>query len=395
MDQIIMRGKPQAQPDFLTVINLNQCVPEDHPLRAIKRRVDAVLKKLSPLFEELYEELGRPSIPPEQLLKARVLTALYSVRSERLFCGQLGYNLLWLWFLDREFAEGSFDHSIFAKNYDRVLSADVARLFFLEVYDLSRQEGWTSDEHFTADGTLIESWASLKSFVRKDGADDQKVQSAKDEDPGNPTINFRGEKRRNDTHQSTTDPESVLYRKASGQAARLCLGGHVLMENRNGLCADFTLHNPITDPEPVVALQQADAHAKLHGGVRVKTMGSGQGVSPERICARLPGPGDCAPRRVQGQGERGRVGRTHHDPAELPSQSENQKTGGGDIWLAQDGGWIQTEPVSGTRTDASLGLLCSGHLQFVADGTSGTGGHELIGGSLVRPPAKRHQDGAG
>jgi len=269
-----MRGKPQAQPDFLTVINLNQCVPADHPLRAIKRRVDAVLKKLSPLFNELYEELGRPSIPPEQLLKARVLTALYSVRSERLFCEQLGYNLLWLWFLDREFAEGSFDHSIFAKNYDRVLSADVAKLFFLEVYALSRHEGWTSDEHFTADGTLIESWASLKSFVRKDGADDQKVQSAKDEDPGNPTINFRGDKRRNDTHQSTTDPESVLYRKASGQAARLCFGGHVLMENRNGLCADFTLHNPITDPESAVALQQADAHAKLYGGVTVKTMGA-------------------------------------------------------------------------------------------------------------------------
>ena len=279
-----MRGKPQAQPDFLTVINLNQCVPADHPLRAIKRRVDTVLKKLSPLFDDLYEELGRPSIPPEQLLKARVLTALYSVRSERLFCEQLGYNLLWLWFLDREFAEGSFDHSIFAKNYDRVLSADVAKLFFLEVYDLSRQEGWTSNEHFTADGTLIESWASLKSFVRKDGADDQKVQSAKDEDPGNPTINFRGEKRRNDTHQSTTDPESVLYRKASGKEARLCFGGHVLMENRNGLCADFTLHNPITEPEPVVALQQADVHAKLDGGVTVKTLGADKGITRKDLC---------------------------------------------------------------------------------------------------------------
>jgi transposase len=269
-----MRGKPQAQPDFLTVINLNQSVPANHPLRAIKRQVDCVLQKLSPLFEELYAADGRGSIPPEQLLKARVLTALYSVRSERLFCDQLGYNLLWLWFLDREFSEGSFDHSVFAKNYERVLSAEVAKLFFLEVYDLSRQAGWTSNEHFTADGTLIEAWASLKSFVRKDGADDPKVQSAKDEDPGNPTINFHGEKRRNDTHQSTTDPDSVLYRKASGQAAKLCFGGHVLMENRNGLCADFTLHNPITEPEPMVALQQADAHAKLYGGVMVKTLGA-------------------------------------------------------------------------------------------------------------------------
>jgi len=215
-----MRGKSQAQPDFLTVVNLNACVPGDHPLRAIKRRVDTVLQKLSPLFDQLYAEQGRASIPPEQLLKARVLTALYSVRSERLFCEQLGYNLLWLWFLDREFSEGSFDHSIFAKNYERVLSADVAKLFFAEVYDLSRQEGWTSDEHFTADGTLIESWASLKSFVRKDGSHQKKVDSAKDDDPGNPTISFHGEKRCNQTHRSTTDPDSVLYRKAKGKEAR-------------------------------------------------------------------------------------------------------------------------------------------------------------------------------
>jgi len=272
-----MRGKPQAQPDFLTVINLNATVPEDHPLRPIKRHVDAVLKKLSPLFDDLYEADGRPSIPPEQLLKARVLTALFSVRSERMFCEQLGYNLLWLWFLDREFSDGSFDHSVFAKNYERVLSADVAKLFFAEVYDLSRQAGWTSDEHFTADGTLIESWASLKSFVRKDGADAKKVQAAKDEDPGNPTINFRGEQRRNDTHHSTTDPESVLYRKANGQTAKLCFGGHILMENRHGLCADFTIHNPIAEPEPVVALQQVQAHQALHEGVRVKTVGADKG----------------------------------------------------------------------------------------------------------------------
>lgn len=274
MDRIEMRGKPQAQPDFLTVINLNQCVPPHHPLRAIKRHTDAVLKRLSPLFDDLYEELGRPSIPPEQLLKARVLTALYTVRSERLFCEQLGYNLLWLWFLDREFSEGSFDHSVFAKNYERVLSADVAKLFFVEVYDLSRQEGWTSDAHFTADGTLIESWASLKSFVRKDGADAAKVQSAKDEDPGNPSVNFRGEQRRNDTHQSTTDPESVLYRKASGKEARLCFGGHLLMENRHGLCADFTLHHPFAEPEPAVALRQLDEHTQLHEGTAPATIGA-------------------------------------------------------------------------------------------------------------------------
>ena len=270
----LMRGKPQAQPDFLTVINLNQSVPANHPLRAIKRQVDSVLHKLSPLFDDLYAEDGRGSIPPEQLLKARVLTALYSVRSERLFCDQLGYNLLWLWFLDREFSEGSIDHSVFAKNYERVLSADVAKLFFAEVYDLSRQAGWTSDEHFTADGTLIEAWASLKSFVRKDGADAKKIQSAKDEDPGNPTVDFRGEKRCNDTHQSTTDGDSVLYRKAKGKEAKLSFGAHLLMENRHGLCADFTLHNPIGEPEPVMALRQLDAHTQLHQGVTPKTIGA-------------------------------------------------------------------------------------------------------------------------
>jgi len=258
----------------MTVINLNQSVPADHPLRAIKQRVDAVLKKLSPLFDELYAEGGRDSVPPEQLLKARVLTALYSVRSERLFCEQLGYNLLWLWFLDREFSEGSFNHSVFAKNYQRVLSADVAKLFFAEVYDQSRQEGWTSNEHFTADGTLIESWASLKSFVRKDGGDQQKVDSAKDDDPSNPTINFHGEKRRNDTHHSTTDGDSVLYRKAKGKEAKLSFGAHLLMENRHGLCAEFSLHNPITKSEPTMALRQLDEHTQLHRGVAPKTIGA-------------------------------------------------------------------------------------------------------------------------
>jgi transposase len=267
-----MRGKPEAQPEFLTVANLNAIVPADHPLRGIKRRVDAVLQKLSPLFDALYTDTGRPSIPPEQLLKARVLTALYSVRSERLFCEQLGYNLLWLWFLDRELSEGSFDHSLFAKNYERVLSAEVAQLFFIEVYELSRVEGWTSDVHFSADGTLIESWASLKSFVRKDGGDQKKIDSAKDDDPGNPTISFRGEKRKNDTHQSTTDPDSVLYCKGHGREARLCFGAHLLMENRHGLCASFTLHNPIREPEPVLALRQIDEHPQLHEGVAPRTL---------------------------------------------------------------------------------------------------------------------------
>ena len=182
----------------------------------------------------------------------------------------------------------------------------MAQLFFLEVYDLSRQEGWTRDTHFTADGTLLESWASLKSFVRQDGTDEKKVAAAQDEDPGNPSVNFRGEKRGHDTHQSRTDPDSVLYRKAHGKEARLYLGGHVLMENRHGLCAEFTLHNPITEPEPAVALRQLDEHAELHAGVNPATVGAtkgyhrkdfvqgcrARGISPPVACkAKVPVPG--------------------------------------------------------------------------------------------------------
>jgi len=279
-----MRGKPKAQPEFLTTINLNQRVPAEHPLRGIKARVDKVLARLSPLFDALYADEGRPSIPPEQLLKSRIVMALYSVRSERLFCEQLAYNLLWLWFLDRELDEGTFDPTVFTHNYERVLSAEAAQLFFAEIYELSQQEGWTSDQHFTADGTLIEAWASLKSFVRKDGKGRSQVQSAKDDDPSNPTLNFRGEKRTNATHRSTTDPESVLYRKASGRESKLCFGTQVLMENRHGLCAAITVHNPIAQDEPTVALTQVDEHRHLHGA-RITTLGADKAYHQKKFVA--------------------------------------------------------------------------------------------------------------
>lgn len=234
-------------------------------------------------------------------------TARYPVRSERLCCAQLGYPLLRLWFLDRECSEGGFHHSVFAKNCQRVLSADVAGLFFAEVCDLSRQQGRTSDEHGTADGTLVESGAGLKRFVRKDGAGAKKVRSAPDGERGNPTINFRGEKRANATPQGPTDPESVLYRKAPGKEAKRGFGGHIRRENRTGLCADFPIHDPIAEPEPVGALPQVGAHQELPEGTRVKTPGADkghhrkafvaecreQGIAPQVACkegVRVPGP---------------------------------------------------------------------------------------------------------
>jgi transposase len=250
-----MRGKTNSQPQFCVLISLEDRIPQNHPLRAIKQFVDEALRRLRPRLDALYAEMGRPSIPPEHLLKARILTALYSVRSERLFCEQLAYNFLWMWFLERDLDAPTWNHSVFAKNQERLLSTEVARAFFEEVYQLSREHGWASDKHFSADGTLIESWASLKSFARKDGADD-----AKKDDPGNPTIDFKGQRRANDTHQSTTDPDAVLYRKGAGKEARLYFGGQVLMENRHGLCATLTIHNPIRDSEGDVSLQQLDAH---------------------------------------------------------------------------------------------------------------------------------------
>ncbi len=347
-----MRGKPQAQPEFLTTINLNQRVPADHPLRGIKARVDQVLATLSPLFDQLYAQEGRPSIPPEQLLKSRLLMALYSVRSERLFCEQLAYNLLWLWFLDRELDEGSFDSTVFTHNYERVLSADAAKLFFVEVYELSRQEGWTSNQHFTADGTLIEAWASLKSFVRKDGADRAKVQSAKDDDPGNPTINFHGEKRGNATHRSTTDPQSVLYRKANGQASKLCFGTQVLMENQHGLCAAITVHNPIAQDEPTVALAQVDEHRALHGD-KITTMGADKAYHQKKFVT------GCRQRAVaphvtckDGVRVRGLDGRTLGQPGYRTSQRLRKRVEEIFGWMKTVGGLRRTRYRGVERTQA-------------------------------------------
>lgn len=245
----------------MTVLDLEKRVPADHPLRSIKKNVDEVLQRMEPVFEEAYSEGGRPSIPPEQLLKSRILMALFSVRSERLFCEQLNYNLLWLWFLDRKAEEGSFDHSIFSKNYERLLNEEVAGLFFEEVYELSREGGWTSDEHFSADGTLIEAWASMKSFrprEEQNDKDDEEGDGSNGWKPSNPDVNFRGQKRKNETHCSRSDPEAVLYRKGPGKESKLCFGAHATMENRNGLLAALDIHNPIAESEATVSVKQID-----------------------------------------------------------------------------------------------------------------------------------------
>lgn len=226
-----MRGKLDPQADMLALVSPESVVPQTHPLRAIKPMVDLVLKDLSPLLDEMYAELGRPSIPPERLLKAKLLQALYTIRSENLLVESLHYNLLFRWFLDLNMTDPIWDNSTFSKNQERLLAHRTADLFFASVVDLARSHGWVSDEHFTVDGTLIEAWASLKSFAPKG----QSIPS-QDEDRGNPTVDFKGQKRSNQTHESQTDPAAKLMRKGPGKEAKLSFGLHALMENRHGLC---------------------------------------------------------------------------------------------------------------------------------------------------------------
>jgi transposase len=229
-----MRGKRRTQVTMLACVDLEERVPAKHPLRTIKRLTDEATTELSPLLDQMYAQVGRPSIPPERLLKASVLIALYSVRSERAFCEELDYNLLFRWFLDMELLEPSFDATVFTKNRQRLLEHEVGQQVFDWVVGAAHARGLLSDEHFTVDGTLIEAAASLKSFKPRDGEPPKST----DDDPGNPSVDFHGEKRSNATHESTTDPEARLAKKGA-TAARLSYLGHALMENRNGLLVDF------------------------------------------------------------------------------------------------------------------------------------------------------------
>lgn len=234
-----MRGANEQQTILVVTTTIDEMIPENHPIRRIKPVVDEVLSRLRPKLNEMYSKQGRPSVAPERLLKASVLMALYSVRSERMFCEQLRFNLLFKWFLDLNVDDLGFDHSTFSKNRERLLKHRVAEAFFREVYEAARLQGYTSDEHFSVDGTLVQAWASMKSF-RPTGDSGGDANSWKGTSR-NPDVDFRGQPRRNDTHQSTTDPEAMLARKGRGQPSVLGYHLHALMENRNGLVTDIDL----------------------------------------------------------------------------------------------------------------------------------------------------------
>lgn len=244
-----MRGSVENQ-SAVVMVNPEAMIPSDHPIRTVKKIVDVVLDRIAPKLDAIYAQRGRPSIPPETLLKAQILIALYTVRSERLFCERLRYDFLFRWFLDLRDGSSTFDATTFSKNRERLLEAEIFEEFFGEVVEEARGRRLLSDEHFTVDGTIIEANASLKSFRKKDGGGEPPQGGG-----SNVEVNFRGEKRKNDTHESTTDPESRLYRKGGGQPAQLCYLGHVLMENRNGLCTDVTLSQATGRAETEAALE--------------------------------------------------------------------------------------------------------------------------------------------
>jgi transposase len=248
-----MRGDDRQETKLFSYISLEQRVPADHPLRTMRRMVDEVLEELSPRFDALYASRGRPSIAPEKLLRALVLQVLYSVRSERQLMEQLDYNLLFRWFVGLDMDDPVWVPTVFTKNRERLLEGDVAEAFFELVLEQARRQDLLSKEHFTVDGTLIEAWAGQKSFRRKGQGP-----SEPPDDPGNPTVDFRGEKRRNDTHESTTDPDSRLYRKSPGQASKLVFMGHALAENRNGLVVNTRLTHATGYAEREAALEMTD-----------------------------------------------------------------------------------------------------------------------------------------
>jgi transposase len=273
-----MRGEVSPQSGLFSYVSPERRIPADHPLRTIKAYADQALAAISREFDSLYGATGRPSIAPERLLKGQLLIALYSVRSDRAFCEQLDYNLLYRWFLDMSLDDPGLDQSNFSRLRERLVATDIARRFFEQVLKLARGQQLLGSEHFTVDSTLIESWASLKSFKKKDDP------PPKDGGDGTGMVDFKGERRTNATHESTTDPEAKLMRRGWGQPAKLSFAGHALMDNRAGLCADLA----ITDArlsEPRVAEQLLARQRRRR--VPIDTLGADKGYCNKAFVAHL------------------------------------------------------------------------------------------------------------
>ncbi|MGA9114672.1 MAG: IS5 family transposase [Candidatus Dormiibacterota bacterium] len=270
-----MRGSTAGQEAFLMSLTPDQLVPQDHPIRRIRAIVEKALAALSADFDAMYARNGRPSIPPERLLKGSLLIALYSIRSERQFCERLRYDMLFKWFLDMGMDEEPFDPTSFTKNRDRLLKHEVAARFFAAVRGEAERRRLISDEHFTVDGTLLEAWASIKSFTPREEGE---VKGGPPAPSGrNPEVNFRGERRSNETHVSTTDPEARLARKGKVTTAKLSYTGHVLMENRNGLVVEVELTQATGYAEREAGLELLRRHRRHRGESGRWTLGADKG----------------------------------------------------------------------------------------------------------------------
>src|SRR5689334_7730768 len=259
-----MREDDQQQNHIFSYLSTEARVRKDHPLRAIRAMMDEILTQLSRRFDSMYACVGRPSIAPEKLLRAQLLQMLYSIRSERLLMEEMDYNLLFRWFVGLNADDEVWDATTFTKNRDRLLEADVAKEFLAVVVEQARGQGLISDEHFTVDGTLLEAWASAKSFKPK-----EETQGSAPDDPGNPTVNFRGEKRSNETHESKTDPEARLARKGAGKESKLSYSGNLLVENRNGLIVDaevFQANGTAERDAALIMLEQIEGTQPLTVG---------------------------------------------------------------------------------------------------------------------------------
>ncbi len=274
-----MRGNDHQQNAMFSYLSPEQRVPKDHPLRSIREMTDEALRRMSGRFEQMYSWTGRPSIAPEKLLRALLLQILYTIRSERLLMEQLNYNLLFRWFVGLSMDDAVWVPTVFTKNRDRLLAGDVAEVFFDEVLAEAKSRDLLSDEHFTVDGTLLEAWAGLKSFKKKDGS----TEPPTDNDPGNPTVNFHQEKRSNETHQSRTDPEALLAKKGKGKEAKLSYAGHVLMENGNGLIVNAAVTQATGTAERDAAVEMVE---EIPGEKRV-TLGADKNYDTQQFVVDL------------------------------------------------------------------------------------------------------------
>jgi transposase len=274
-----MRGNDNNQTEMFSYIPLEMRIPKDHPLRGMKEIIDRMLENMSKDFDRMYSHTGRPSIPPEMLIRALFLQVLYGIRSERQIIEHLEYNLLYRWFVGLKADDKIWDETVFTKNRERLFGGQMIDTLFEQVIEVANRRGLLSDEHFTVDGTLVEAWASLKSLKKKSGPDKR----SDDGDPGNPSVDFHGEKRSNKTHESETDPESRIYRKSKGQTAKLCYMGHLLMENRNGIAVKATATQAGYYEEHDAAIDMLDDL----GTNNSKTLGADKHYDHDEFCSEL------------------------------------------------------------------------------------------------------------